>query len=192
MLVIAGYVGFGGILFAVWEEWDAMASAYYCFITISTIGLGDLVPGFTTTTDSNNNVKMIGAAAYMIFGMALMSMGFDLIQYEMANKMNAVGGQNIGKAGDTVNELEGKEEKEIEEKLTFHSSDPSVPPQHRGSVIPQQPVGGARPKSHHDWQLQLTWYAWDKTRFNTVNEKIMYSLLNYNSIVKIFSKYIYI
>jgi len=80
MCLVGGYIFMGSLLFAVWEGWDWLASAYYCFITISTIGFGDLVPGsegFQTTTD---NLKMIAAAAYIVFGMAIMSMAFSLIQ----------------------------------------------------------------------------------------------------------------
>jgi potassium channel subfamily K protein len=38
----------GSLIFTVWEGWDIIASGYYCFITISTIGFGDIVPGATT------------------------------------------------------------------------------------------------------------------------------------------------
>lgn len=115
LLVIAGYIGLGALIFAVWENWDAMAAAYFTFITVSTIGLGDLVPGFNNTgSDAEGSLKLLTCAAFMLFGMALLSMGFDLIQYEMANKITAIGGQNVGRAGDTVNELEGKDDKEMD------------------------------------------------------------------------------
>lgn len=43
--IIGVYVFLGALLFSVWEEWDWLKSAYYCFITIATIGFGDVVPG---------------------------------------------------------------------------------------------------------------------------------------------------
>lgn len=43
--VIGIYVFLGALLFSVWEKWDWLKSAYYCFITIATIGFGDVVPG---------------------------------------------------------------------------------------------------------------------------------------------------
>lgn len=86
LLVIAGYIGLGTIMFANWEGWDALKGAYYCFITVSTIGFGDVVPGFSPN-DSGAGLKMIVAALYLLFGMSLMSMGFDLIQYEMKNRV---------------------------------------------------------------------------------------------------------
>ena len=83
MGLVAGFIFMGSVLFAVWEGWDWLSSAYYCFVTISTIGFGDLVPGsegFRTTAD---NLKMIAAAAYIVFGMAIMSMAFNLIQVDL-------------------------------------------------------------------------------------------------------------
>jgi len=80
MGLIAGYLFMGSLLFGVWEGWDWLASAYYCFITISTIGFGDLVPGGDNFRTAADNLKMIAAAAYIIFGMAIMSMAFNLIQ----------------------------------------------------------------------------------------------------------------
>ena len=39
MGLIGGYLFMGSVLFSVWEGWDWLKSAYYCFITISTIGI---------------------------------------------------------------------------------------------------------------------------------------------------------
>lgn len=136
LLVIAGYIGLGALIFAVWENWDAMAAAYFTFVTVSTIGLGDLVPGFNNTgSDAEGSLKLLTCAVYMLFGMSLLSMGFDLIQYEMANKITAIGGQNVGRAGDTVNELQGKDDNEL---------DPDVAPPTR-NVQPLAYINQARP-----------------------------------------------
>ena len=111
LLVIASYILLGAILFSFWQSgagWTMFTAGYYCFITISTIGLGDFVPGFTTPDGSQNGVQMAAAAIYLIFGIALMSMGFDLIMFEMGNKMIV----NVAKAGDTINELQGRDSPE--------------------------------------------------------------------------------
>jgi len=42
-IVIAYIVG-GAFLFSSWEQWKFLDSAYFCFITLSTIGFGDFVP----------------------------------------------------------------------------------------------------------------------------------------------------
>jgi potassium channel subfamily K protein len=94
--LLAFYVFVGALLFGVWEDWDWLTAAYFCFITISTIGFGDYVPGYSNSaSDSGAQLKMVGAAVYIVFGMALMSMAFNLIQEEMVGKFKWVG-QKMG------------------------------------------------------------------------------------------------
>jgi len=62
-------------------------SAYYCFITISTIGFGDVVPRLTQPEDQ---YKLIAVCMYMLFGMATLSMCFTLAQDQMAAKFKLV------------------------------------------------------------------------------------------------------
>ena len=83
---LAWYIFFGALLFGVWEDWDWMKAAYFCFITMSTVGLGDVVPGTSNLGTSEGQQKMAGAAVYMLLGKALMSMVFALIQEEMVGK----------------------------------------------------------------------------------------------------------
>lgn len=42
-LVIA-YIVMGAFIFQEWEGWSLLDSSYFCFITLTTIGFGDLVP----------------------------------------------------------------------------------------------------------------------------------------------------
>lgn len=86
LVVVAGYLFMGSLLFGTWEKWTMLQSAYYCFITISTIGFGDVVPGTDNINSATGQLTMIGAALYLIFGMAIMSMAFNLIQEEMVSK----------------------------------------------------------------------------------------------------------
>ena len=86
LALIAAYLFMGALLFGVWEGWDSLKAAYYCFITIATIGFGDVVPGTDDFASLTGQMTMIGAACYMVFGMAIMSMAFNLIQDEMLSK----------------------------------------------------------------------------------------------------------
>jgi len=63
-------------------------AAYYCFITISTIGFGDVVPSLTKPEDQ---YKLIAVCTYMLFGMATLSMCFTLVQDQMAAKFRMLG-----------------------------------------------------------------------------------------------------
>ncbi|XP_062529098.1 potassium channel subfamily K member 18 isoform X1 [Bombyx mori] len=43
--IMVGYIIFGSMLFGMWENWDQLDGAYFCFISLSSIGFGDLAPG---------------------------------------------------------------------------------------------------------------------------------------------------
>lgn len=90
--LIAAYLIFGSVLFCHWEKnWKPLDSAYYCFVTISTVGFGDLVPGAAGFQTEGDGWRMVGASMYMLVGMALLSMCFNLIQDEIAAKCIRLG-----------------------------------------------------------------------------------------------------
>ena len=67
-----------------------LKASYFCFVTISTIGFGDIVPGANGLESAADQWKMVGAAFYMLFGMAILSMCFSLIQEEIVAKFKYV------------------------------------------------------------------------------------------------------
>jgi hypothetical protein len=95
MGVIAFYIFVGSMLFGVWEQWAPLEASYFCFVTISTIGFGDFVPGSDNFEDPQTQINMILGAIYMLFGMAILSMCFSLIQDEIAAKFKWLG-QKLG------------------------------------------------------------------------------------------------
>ncbi|XP_050402823.1 TWiK family of potassium channels protein 7 [Patella vulgata] len=90
MIVIGGYIFGGAVLFGLWEGWDWLQSAYFCFITLSTIGFGDVVPG-TDFENSQAQAQLLLGAVYVLFGMAILSMCFSLMQDEIIAKCRWVG-----------------------------------------------------------------------------------------------------
>lgn len=94
LLLIAAYIAIGAVLFSIWEGWNLLVGSYFCFITLSTIGFGDYVPG--TSLDAwNSQEKLILCALYLIFGLALLAMCFDLMQEETRRKFRLLG-QKLG------------------------------------------------------------------------------------------------
>jgi len=86
-LLIVGYIAIGALLFTLWEDdWDLLIGSYFCFVTLSTIGFGDYVPG-TSLDDWNSQEKLIFCALYLVFGLALIAMCFDLMQEEARYKI---------------------------------------------------------------------------------------------------------
>ncbi|CAJ0941096.1 unnamed protein product, partial [Mesorhabditis belari] len=91
-IVTAFNVG-GAMLFTYWEGWSIFDGAYYCFITLSTIGFGDIVPGQSVDDDAQE--KLLGCALYLLFGMALIAMCFKLMQDDVVQKARWLG-QKVG------------------------------------------------------------------------------------------------
>ncbi|XP_054016199.1 two pore potassium channel protein sup-9 [Hylaeus anthracinus] len=82
--VIFGYVIGGSIMFAEWEGWDYLDSTYFCVTSLCKIGMGDLVPGWThgdLTTDSQT--KLIINFVYLLLGMGLIAMCYDLMKEDV-------------------------------------------------------------------------------------------------------------
>ena len=91
LIIIAGYTLSGSCLFAGWEGWDLLTGSYFCFITLSTIGLGDIVPG----SDMTEWEKLVLCALWLVIGLSLLAMCFNLMQEEVKEKCKYIG-QKLG------------------------------------------------------------------------------------------------
>lgn len=87
--VIFFYVAGGTIMFAEWEGWDYMDSVYFCVTSLCKIGFGDLVPGqILQETDTVKQTKLAINFVYILFGMGLVAMCFNLMREEVREKMS--------------------------------------------------------------------------------------------------------
>ncbi|XP_059620709.1 potassium channel subfamily K member 4-like isoform X1 [Phlebotomus argentipes] len=89
VIIMIGYILFGATLFGHWEDWDPLEGSYFCFISLSSIGFGDMVPGFKITGFEGTGVELsfILCAIYLLLGMALIAMCFNLMQEQVMHKM---------------------------------------------------------------------------------------------------------
>uniref|UniRef100_A0AC35TZF4 Ion channel n=1 Tax=Rhabditophanes sp. KR3021 TaxID=114890 RepID=A0AC35TZF4_9BILA len=81
------YLLAGSVMFCLFEGWTMLDSFYYCFISLTTIGFGDLFPGNSVGNDKDAQKKLIITSVYLLFGMALLAMCFNLAQEEIVNKV---------------------------------------------------------------------------------------------------------
>ncbi|KAH8258111.1 hypothetical protein KR038_005946 [Drosophila bunnanda] len=84
LLGTAGYV-------MVESEWQPLDAFYYVFISMSTIGFGDLVP--------SNPIYLMVSMIYLIFGLALTSMFINVVQIKLSDhfkRASAKVGATIG------------------------------------------------------------------------------------------------
>ncbi|XP_045172126.2 uncharacterized protein LOC123534111 [Mercenaria mercenaria] len=90
LLLMSSYIMLGTLLFAEWEKWDLVTGTYFCFITLSTIGFGDVVPGMSQT-DWDQQEKLVSCALYLVFGLSLIAMCFNLVQEDVKAKCKWLG-----------------------------------------------------------------------------------------------------
>lgn len=84
LLLVIGYIILGAMIFANWEEsWNFLVGFYFCFITLTTTGFGDFVPGMGRL---DNDKRVAFCVVYLLLGMALLAMSFHLIQEEVRHK----------------------------------------------------------------------------------------------------------
>jgi hypothetical protein len=89
VFVIPLYLTLGAILFSIWEQWSFLNSFYFCFITLTTIGFGDFVPGAALKVEAEKE-KLISAAAYILFGLVLIAMCVNLMKEQLSQKVKRV------------------------------------------------------------------------------------------------------
>ncbi|PSN35996.1 hypothetical protein C0J52_20005 [Blattella germanica] len=89
VFLVVTYILCGAVLFMQWERWEFLDSAYFCFITLTTIGFGDFVPA-KRVQNMDAEVSIALCSLYLLFGIALLAMSFNLVQEEVINNVKSV------------------------------------------------------------------------------------------------------
>lgn len=108
LTMLVAYMLIGAAAFMVWEEWDFFSSFYFVFMSMSTIGFGDIVPG--------HPIYMILSILYLCFGLALMSMCINVVQDKLSESFSHASAKIGETIGIDVEDDENAGEDEQEEK----------------------------------------------------------------------------
>ncbi|KAJ9596728.1 hypothetical protein L9F63_012251 [Diploptera punctata] len=90
VFLVVTYILCGAALFMQWERWEFLDSAYFCFITLTTIGFGDFVPAKRVQNMDGAEISIALCSLYLLFGIALLAMSFNLVQEEVINNVKTV------------------------------------------------------------------------------------------------------
>ncbi|KAL3993661.1 Ion channel family protein [Acanthocheilonema viteae] len=83
LTILLFYIAFGGFLFASFEPWTYTDAFYFCFVSLTTIGFGDLVP------ESQEYVPLM--LVYLGIGLAVTTMCIDLVGIQYIQKIHYFG-----------------------------------------------------------------------------------------------------
>jgi hypothetical protein len=79
--VVGAYVALGAFIYQKLERWTLLEGSYFCFTSLGTIGFGELMPG---GVESTKDVSVFVSSGYILVGMAVVAMCFQLLQDELA------------------------------------------------------------------------------------------------------------
>ncbi|CAJ0580958.1 unnamed protein product, partial [Mesorhabditis spiculigera] len=82
-IILLGYIALGAVLLGLWENWDFFKGFYFTFITMTTVGFGDIVP--------LNKSFFVVDLLYIIIGLAITTMCIDLVGIQYIHKIHYVG-----------------------------------------------------------------------------------------------------
>ncbi|KAL1130365.1 hypothetical protein AAG570_013303 [Ranatra chinensis] len=89
LTVVVGYISGGAFLFNRLENWTFIEGSYFCFTSLGTIGFGELVPG---SRDTGNELSVFASSAFILVGMAVIAMCFNLVQDETVTAVRRLSG----------------------------------------------------------------------------------------------------
>uniref|UniRef100_A0A915K464 Potassium channel domain-containing protein n=1 Tax=Romanomermis culicivorax TaxID=13658 RepID=A0A915K464_ROMCU len=83
IFVLLGYTAVGAILFCSWEKWSFIDSFYFCLITMTTVGFGDMVP--------THESYMLLAIVFIFVGLVLATMCIDTVGTHYIRRLHYFG-----------------------------------------------------------------------------------------------------
>jgi len=79
VFVVIFYILVGAALYRFWEKWTYLEAFYFIFISISTIGFGDVLP--------EHPKYFLGSSIYILVGLSLVAMVINVIMEDMNTRL---------------------------------------------------------------------------------------------------------
>lgn len=97
LVFLAVYLSAGAAVFDEWEDgWTFFDGFYFAFITVTTVGFGDLVPG---------DYLMLLCTLYILIGLALTSTIIELVRREYVRSWQKMQQLRLGRFADSLKKL---------------------------------------------------------------------------------------
>lgn len=78
------YIALGAVCFANTSSWTFLDAVYFCFLALSTIGVGDILPAHHG--DLQGQLQIFAFCIYIFVGLVVLAMCFSLVQEEVTIK----------------------------------------------------------------------------------------------------------
>lgn len=87
LVIFVTYICAGAFAFSTTSSRSFLDAIYFCFIALSTIGIGDSLP---QTTDFHAQMHLLACCVYIFIGLIVVAMCFSLVQEEVMFKCRQI------------------------------------------------------------------------------------------------------
>lgn len=102
LVMMLVYICFGTFILFKLENWSLLDGFYFCFMSLTTIGFGNMIPGNDSMFKTDSNTTIWFCSVYIISGMALTAMCFNVIHDEIVHRIRHHH-ENLGKGINAAN-----------------------------------------------------------------------------------------
>ncbi|KAF5272885.1 hypothetical protein FQR65_LT17301 [Abscondita terminalis] len=87
LIIMFIYICLGTLALYNLQNWSVLDGFYFCFMSLTTIGFGDMVPGFEIYNQNHSEVTVWFCSLYIMSGMALTAMCFSVVHDEIIHRL---------------------------------------------------------------------------------------------------------
>ncbi|CAF0793330.1 unnamed protein product [Brachionus calyciflorus] len=90
LIIMTLYLICGMLMFSSYEKWGKLDALYFCFVTLTTIGFGDMIPGSTLLNRKASKNSLYISALYIFVGLILIAMCINLVKTQIKLKIKSI------------------------------------------------------------------------------------------------------